>query len=64
MSSWDDKSESVLRNSEDEGALLSAADTSQGKKANQEIDLQALANKVFALLKQELRVERERLGRK
>lgn len=27
-----------------------------------EIDLQALAHKVYALLRQELRVERERLG--
>jgi hypothetical protein len=28
----------------------------------QEIDLQALARKVYTLLRQELRVERERLG--
>jgi hypothetical protein len=28
------------------------------------IDLQALAEQIFALLKQELRVERERLGRR
>jgi hypothetical protein len=32
--------------------------------AGQEIDLQALAVRVYALLKQELRLERERLGRR
>ena len=32
--------------------------------AGQEIDLQALAAKVYELLKQEARLERERLGRR
>jgi len=32
--------------------------------ANSEIDVQALAEKVYELLKEEARVERERLGRR
>jgi hypothetical protein len=33
-------------------------------QAQQPIDLQALAEKVFALMQQELRIERERMGRR
>ena len=32
--------------------------------ANDEVDLQALAEKVYQLLKEEARIERERLGRR
>jgi hypothetical protein len=38
------------------------ASPSQETSADQEIDLQALARKVYALLKQELKRERDRLG--
>jgi len=41
------------------GSLPSGQET----LAEQEIDLQSLAEEVYALLKEELRVERERLGR-
>lgn len=58
MSSRDDNSKPVFKSSQD-----GAGDAGQEKKPSQDIDLQTLANKVFALLKQELRVERERLGR-
>jgi hypothetical protein len=43
-------------------ALPGTAIPSQETPAGQEIDLQALARKVYALLKQELTLERERLG--
>jgi len=38
------------------------ASPGQETPADQEIDLQALARKVYELLKQELKLERERLG--
>lgn len=44
------------------GARPSAASAGQEAPADQEIDLQALARKVYALLKQELELERERVG--
>jgi hypothetical protein len=44
------------------GALPGIASPGQETPADQEIDLQALARKVYALLKQELKLERERLG--
>ncbi len=47
-------------------AQSDAPATDQGAQVgqeNQEIDLQTLAHKVYNLLKQELEVERERLGR-
>ena len=44
------------------GALPGTANPSQKTPADQEIDLQALARKVYELLKQELKLERERLG--
>ena len=36
---------------------------SQASKPEQDIDLAALAKKIYELLKQEARLERERLGR-
>ncbi len=41
-----------------------AAGAEQDAAKEQDIDLQALACKVYALLKQEVRLERERLGRR
>ena len=41
----------------------SDAPTDQGAQVGQEIDLQTLADKVYKLLKQELELEQERLGR-
>jgi hypothetical protein len=38
-------------------------ETKQKTQAEKKIDLQALAEKVYELLKKELRVEQERLGR-
>jgi hypothetical protein len=35
-----------------------------GDSANDEVDVQALAAKVYELLKEEARIERERLGRR
>ena len=46
-----------------EGTQSDADVVSQGAPVDQEIDLQALAHKIYALLKQELQLERERLGR-
>lgn len=43
--------------------VQSESDTEKSGSATQEIDLPVLAQKVYALLKQELRVERDRLGR-
>jgi len=44
-----------------EQAALAASDTGQALALTQ-ADLAALAEKVYALLKKELRIERERLG--
>lgn len=44
------------------GARPGTASAGQEAPADQEIDLQALARKVYALLKQELELERERVG--
>jgi hypothetical protein len=46
------------------GGAARPGTTSAGQEApaDQEIDLQALARKVYELLKQELKLERERLG--
>jgi hypothetical protein len=43
-------------------ALPGTANPGQERSADQEIDLQALARKVYELLKQELKLERERVG--
>jgi hypothetical protein len=43
-------------------ALPGTASAGQETPADQEIDLQALARKVYELLKQELELERERVG--
>lgn len=45
------------------GEALGASDADQERPFDQTIDLPALADKVYGLLKQELRWERERLGR-
>jgi hypothetical protein len=47
----------------DDANAAEAPQTKEGASDESEIDLQALAEKVYALLKQELRVERERLVR-
>jgi hypothetical protein len=44
------------------GARPGTTSPGQETSADQEIDLQALARKVYELLKQELKLERERLG--
>jgi hypothetical protein len=62
MSSPDDRSR-IFRVAEGGGEPPAAAGAGQETAAEQEIDLQALASKVYDLLKQELRLERERLGR-
>ncbi len=66
MSSWDGGAPGELRVSRQpvgEGDTQPGADVQKVEK-EQEIDLQALADKVYALLRQELRLERERLGRR
>jgi hypothetical protein len=72
MSSLDDDLNTFRvfnRPSESGDALSGAASPDEDEAASQEaasptIDLQALADKVYALLKQELRLEQERLGRR
>ena len=51
------------RSSKPESAQSDAPATDQEAQVGQEIDLQTLADKVYKLLKQELELERERLGR-
>lgn len=53
----------VSRQPPGDGDAQPGADN-QAAPEEQEIDLQALAARVYALLRQELRLERERLGRR
>jgi len=46
-----------------EGQVEGPPQAGQEPSAGEGMDLEALAGKVFALLKRELRLERERLGR-
>jgi hypothetical protein len=61
MSSPDDRSR-IFKVAEG-GDQPPVAGAGEETAAEQEIDLHALASKVYDLLKQELRLERERLGR-
>jgi len=48
----------------DDSTTPSDSEQETSDSANAEIDVQALAEKVYELLKEEARVERERLGRR
>jgi hypothetical protein len=48
----------------DDNATAPDNEQETGNPANDEIDVQALAEKVYELLKKEARIERERLGRR
>ena len=48
----------------EETEIQSEREQDTDDSANGEIDLQALAEKVYELLKEEARIERERLGRR
>ena len=50
--------------SEQQAETQPSGNTETGSSSNQEIDRQALAEKVYKLLKEEARIERERLGRR
>jgi hypothetical protein len=57
-----DGDENLPSSTPDVGSTLSSAE--EEASAEQEIDLEALANKICALFKQDLMLERERFGRK
>ena len=57
MADGDDKNQVESQPDEAEGAP-------ESKTGKAQIDLQALAEKVYALMQQELRIERERMGRR
>ncbi len=53
----------MLSESQDQGQPQAADPKEEGTPKAPEVDLQALANEILALLKRELQLERERSGR-
>ncbi len=51
------------RSKQDNSARPDVDAVDQGASTSQEIDLHALARRIYALLRHELQLERERLGR-